>query len=438
MHPEVMQDHPGRCPICGMDLVQAAAPAKHSLLSGMVPTSLPAPATAAAANTHAPTAPSSAATAWVCPMHPDVVQDHPGRCPICGMDLVQAQHAQHGDVGVQVDTATLQRMGVRTAAVAERDLARAVRAYGTVAIDEGRVLDITAKTEGWVRRLYISGVGQAVTPGMPLYEFYSPELLARQREYVALLQRRDQIVGSITDYKSQTSQVAASLARERLRMREKLVAADIDADTLRQIERNYRPQDTIIVRAQKAGFVTAISAREGSYVNPSSVLLTIADPRKLKIDVVLYPSQLQWVQAGDVVEVTATSGERAHTGRLTSVSPVVDAASRTARAVIRVDNASGRLLPGAYVDVTIATQARKGLAVPRSALMWTGDGTLVMRALGDGRFAPAPVHTGIEAGEWVEITDGLDAGTQVAVNGQFLLDAAASLQAAAQRMQGGH
>jgi Cu(I)/Ag(I) efflux system membrane fusion protein len=439
MHPEVMQDHPGRCPVCGVDLVQTAPPAQHSLLPGMEPAPVPAHLHVSAtptAHDHGTSTPAQAA--WVCPMHPDVVQDHPGRCPICGMDLVQTQHQQHSDAGVQIDTATLQRMGVRTASVTERELARAVRAYGTVGVDEGRVLNVTAKSEGWVRRLYVSAVGQAVTPGMPLYELYSPELLARQREYIALSQRRDQIVATITDYKSQTSQVAASLARERLRAREKLIAADIDAETLRRIERENRAQETIIVRAEKAGFVTAINAREGSYVNPTSVLLTVADPRKLKIDVVLYPSQLAWVQAGDVVEVTTAAGERAYTGRLAAVSPVVDEASRTARAVIRLDNGDGRLLPGAYVDVTIATQSRTALALPRSALMWTGDGTVVMRALGDGRYAPAPVHTGIETDEWVEVTGGLAAGTHVAVNGQFLLDAAASLHAATQRLQGGH
>lgn len=439
MHPDVLQDQPGRCPICGMNLVPAVPSAERSSVPGMElpPTADHARASSMASASHEHGRPEAGQVAWVCPMHPDVVQDHPGRCPICGMDLVQTRHQQHGDAGVQVDTATLQRMGVRTAAVAERELAHIVRAYGTVGIDEGQVLNVSAKSEGWVRRLYINAVGQTVTPGMPLYELYSPDLLARQREYVALLQRRDQVVASITDYRSQTSQVAASLARERLRMREKLIAADVDVATLRQIEREFRAQESIIVRAQKAGFVTAIGAREGSYVNPASVLLTVVDPGKLKIDVVLYPSQLAWVQTGDPVEVTAADGTRAYAGRLTAVSPVVDEQSRTARAVIRVDNAAGRLQPGAYVDVTIAARARKALALPRSALIWTGDGTLVMRARGDGRYAPTPVHIGIESGAWVEVIGGLEAGAEVAVNGQFLLDAAASLDAAVQRMQGG-
>ncbi len=132
------------------------------------------------------------------------------------------------------------------------------------------------------------------------------------------------------------------------------------------------------------------------------------------------------------------SGQPEIKGRLQFTNLTLDNATRTVRARLVVNNMHQLLHPGAFVDVMIATQPHKALTLPYSAVMRTGKGNRVMLIRGSGHFIPVPVETGIESGGFIEITDGLQEGAQVAVNGQFLLDAAASLSDAAQRMQSGH
>jgi Cu(I)/Ag(I) efflux system membrane fusion protein len=377
---------------------------------------------------------------WVCPMHPQILQDHPGTCPICGMDLVETNGThEHGSAGVQVDTASLQRMGVRLASAEQRTLSREVQTYGTVAIDESSILNISPKIEGWIRKLHVNAVGQQVRAGQVLYEIYSPEMVQRQREYIELLQRRDQLLQSLTELSGQNAQAAVSLARERLRSREKFVYAGVDNSILNEIEKTRRTVDIVPVRAPKSGFVTQIGAREGSYVTPLVNLLSMADTFRVWIDIELYPDQLAWVKKGDEVSVKLPhSDQQQIKGRLQFINPTVDNASRTVRARLVVNNAHQLLRPGTFVDVIIATQPHKTLAIPRSAVMRTGNGSKVMLSRGDGHFIPVSIETGIESGDFIEITDGLQEGAQIAVNGQFLLDAAASLSDSAQRMQGDH
>lgn len=377
---------------------------------------------------------------WVCPMHPHILQDHPGSCPICGMDLVEASGAhEHGGEGAPIDAASLQRLGVRLASAELRTLSHEVQTYGNVAIDETSMFNVSPKIEGWVRKLHVNAVGQQVRAGQVLYEIYSPEMVQRQREYIELLQRRDQLLQSMTELSGQNAQVAASLARERIRTREKFAYADVNDKILEEIEKTRRTVDIVVVRAPKTGFVTQIGAREGSYVTPMVNLLSLADTSKVWIDIVLYPDQLAWIKEGDEVTVKLPHSDQPEIkGRLKFTSPSIDNATRTMRARLVLNNAHQLLHPGAFVDVIITTQPHQALTLPRSAVMRTGKGNRVMLTRGDGHFIPIPVETGIESGDLIEITDGIQEGAQVAVNGQFLLDAAASLSDSAQRMQGEH
>ena len=382
----------------------------------------------------------SAKALWICPMHAQILQDHPGSCPICGMDLVESGGAhEHAEAGIHVDAASQQRLGVRLARATLQTLSREVLAYGTVAIDETSLLNVTPKTDGWIRRLAVNSEGQAVRAGQLLYEIYSPELEQRQREYIELLQRRDRLLESMTNLSGQNAQVAASLARERIRLRQKFAYADVGAEILDEIEKTGRPLQVIPVRAPASGFVTAIGAREGSYVTPLVNLVSLAKTSRVWIDVALYPDQLDWVREGDIANVNLpNTGEPGIEARLSFPSPVIDKATQTLRARLVVDNAGRLLRPGKFVDVVIAAGTRVALAVARSALIRPGNGDRVMLARGDGHFMPVAVETGIESGDFVEIVDGLQEGAQIALNGQFMLDAAASLNEAARRMQGGH
>ncbi len=371
---------------------------------------------------------------YTCPMHPEIVQDHPGDCPICGMALVKlanGETTEHKNL-LYVDLETQQRMGVRLETVAEIDMHRAINTFATISSDESRSVSVNSKVDGWIKRWHIRGVGHAVRKGQVLYELYSPELQQRQREYVDLLTRRDamQEQNQGMNVSGPNAAMLGSLAKERFRVRDRLLAADIPLDALELLEESRKVQDVMPIRATQNGVVTAISAREGSYINPMQPLLVYADNSRVWAEVTVFPDQISWLKNGDEITLTSGLDNTVHrNSRIDLATLQIDPVSRTARLRLPLVNAGDAFRPGAYAKATIISGMRHALGVPRDALIRTGHGDFVVVSEGHGHFRSAPVVIGIEDEQSVEIRSGLTAGASIAVNGQFLLDAASSLQA---------
>ena len=390
---------------------------------------------------------------WVCPMHPQVIRDQPGElCPICGMDLVEmdqlgTSQPEHSH-GVQIDTASQQRLGVRLATAEWQTLSQDIHAYGNVVADESLIFNLSSKLEGVIKKLHVTSVGQQVEEGQAIYEIYSPELLKTQFEYVALIKEKDRLMVPMNaedahtnpDYRMTESDMMEIQmnAKNRNLYTEKFQYFDV-GHLIEELNTSYRPREVIEVRAPQSGFVTKIEVREGSVIKPMDSLFSFTNLSRVWVDVPLFPDQLAWVKDGDKVTLKLPkSGTPEIKARLQFITPMVDSATRTVQARLSVDNPRNQLLIGSFLDVTIHASPHKALAVPRSAVMRTGKGDWVMLAGGEGHFTPVKVETGIETADSIEITAGLQAGDQVAVNGQFLLDAAASMSDAAQRMHDNH
>jgi len=223
------------------------------------------------------------------------------------------------------------------------------------------------------------------------------------------------------------------LQRDRDRVDLRLRQIGFSNAMLHHLSQSKQASAEIAMRAQRPCVVKEVLARPGMQVEPMTEILTCVDPTQTWLELTLYPDQLPWLHEGDAVEVTFDDGTTATT-RLTGLNPLLDKVSHTARTRLPIElGRSGNL--GEYASVTIHAAPREVLAVPRNAVMRTGHGNFVMRALGNGHFMPVKVVTGIETAERTAILDGLEAGDQVAVNGQFLLDAAASIAATAERLK---
>ena len=376
--------------------------------------------------------------AYTCSMHPHIRQDHAGNCPICNMTLVRADDgaAQNSDM-VHVDQATQQRMGVQLATATMTPISRAIRAFATITADESTTVSVNPKVEGFVRRLHVQGVGQPVRRGQFLYEIYSPELQQRQREYIDLLTRKDGLLGDSMAIVSSNSAMVGSLSKEKFRARDRLLAADMSVDLVEQLEKTRRVIDTVPVRAARDGVVTLLGMREGNYVNPMQQILAYADYSVVWAEVALFPDQLEWVRNGD--EMIFRSGldkSATQSGRANLATVQIDPATRTAKLRLALKNPRGAFRPGAFADVDILSSQQRSLAVPRDAVIRTGHGDFVVVAEADQHFRSVRVKTGIENNEFVAIQSGLKEGDRVAINGQFLLDGAASMQALQARLGG--
>jgi len=378
---------------------------------------------------------------WTCPMHPQVVLNHPGNCPICGMTLVKLaaksgdKHADHASVSV--DPATAEAIGVALTAVRQGKLHEHIDTYATLLESESRTVSVTPKFEGWIRQLKISAVGERVHKGQLLYTVYSPEAQQRQRDYIDLLTRRDALTtgGSMSTFDKSTGMLA-SVASERFRMRDRLLAADIPESVIADIERDRTVRTEIPVLATQDGVVESINARSDGFISPSQPVLVYGDPRGAWAEVTLYEDQLGWLREGSTVTLRSDADPGWKTTlSLDPDSARVDPATRTVRLRVQVPGGSAaHLLAGDVLNATVNGPSHDGLFVPRDAVIRTGHGNFLMVSLGQGHYLPSAVELGVTDRDSVEVTNGIAAGSEVAVNGQFLLGAEASLDASRKRM----
>ncbi len=365
-------------------------------------------------------------------MHPEVSQDHPGTCPICGMKLVEANsHVVH-DHGIQVDSTTVQRLGIRLANVGKAAIGQDVLAYGNIVADERALYNVHPKYDGWIKKLHVHAIGDSINADQVLYEIYSPDLISRERSYVSGIDRRKQLLQTINTTPDTENDYVMQLAMDAAADRARLHSEEgVAIETIKQIEDTKQAAEIVKIVADRSGVVTQLNVREGNFVSASTTILTLTDTTKIWVDIPLYPDQAGMVGVGDPVSIRAPDGQTIE-AKLDFVSTIAE--NNRVRARVYLNNARHHLRPGAYADVTIKARSHQALALPRSAILHSAQGDMVMLCLGDGHFVPAPGETGAEDGERVEIVSGLKEGAQVALNGQFLLDAASSMNASTERM----
>lgn len=470
MHPDIITGEPGSCPICGMHLVkmvqnEAAQPvqadqshehhdhADHGSpeqVSSPRGQDLPTPVHAGQSHVAQPNVlgisePMDSTDKYTCPMHPGIITHEPGNCPICGMNLVKMVQSESGKGSdqVHVDSATQQRMGVQLQKAQITRMYRAIDTFATITSDQSHSVSVNSFVTGWIKRWHVQGVGQSIKKGQILYEIYSPELQQRQREYLNILTRLDSMRstgGGMTMSRGQDLSAASfvmlrGLAKDRFRTRDRLLDAGVPASALERLEQNRRIQDVVPIHATQDGIVTEMSAREGIYINPQQSLLTYIDNSSVWAEVALYPDQIGWLKNGDAVTLTSGLDEATSAHSQVDLSTLqIDPVSRTAKLRLAISNDDNAFHPGSYAKVTIETNERQVLSVPRDAVIRTGRGEYVVVNESPDHFRSAPVKTGIEDEHAVEIRSGLEDGAKIVVNGQFLLDAAASLQSMQNRL----
>ena len=372
---------------------------------------------------------------WKAPMNPSYVTDKPGKSPM-GMDLVPVCPGEEGGgagSGIRIDPAVVQSMGVRTALVARRDLARKLRTVGRVAYDERLVAHVHTKIQGWVEKLYVEYEGQLVERGQPLLEIYSPELVSTQEELLLAARYRKSTGQSAFEDVAEGGRALFEATRRRLEL------WDVsDRDIERLLETGV-VRKTLVLYAPGSGVVTHMMVRGGMEVGPNDNLYTIADLSRVWLYADVYEYELPWVSVGQkgVVDLSYLPGATFE-GEVTYVYPFLDPKTRTARVRLELPNPDLILKPNMFANVTIETEVRsEALVVPEEAVIRSGRRNLVIVALGEGHFEPRGIELGLDSGDgWLEVKTGLDTGERVVTSGQFLIDSESKLREAVQKFLG--
>lgn len=325
------------------------------------------------------------------------------------------------------------RIGVTYATAEEGSLHVRVRAVGTVTYDERRLVSLNPKVEGWVEQLFVDYTGAEVRRGQPMLSIYSPAMVAAQEELLLARQLVDRTSGAPESRASGNAEALLEAARRRL------AYWDVSAEEIRRVEESGIPQKGLVLRAPAAGIVVEKHAQAGARIMPGIPLYHIADLSSVWIEAEVFEKDLSLVHEGQVASVSleAYPGE-AFTGRVTYVYPTVSMEARTGRVRLEIPNPDGRLKPGMFASVRLdAPPTAVEVTVPRTAVLDTGERSVVFVRDETGALVPRDVRTGLASGDRIQILDGLVAGETVVSSAAFLIDAESSLGAAMQAMDRG-
>jgi len=406
MHPQVIQDHPGNCPICSMKL----NPVRREPGAG---------------------SDSTAATGsgerkikyWRAPMDPTYISDEPGKSPM-GMDLVPVYEEEvKASTTISIDPVTTQNMGIRTAELTNGPLTRTIRTVATIEPNETTLADVTTKFMGWAEKLHVDSTGEHVHKGDPLFEIYSPELYSAEIEYLLAVKT----VLSAPGHADELLQTA----------RTKLSFWDISDAQINELERRGAPEKTLKILAPIDGFVLEKMVIEGQMVPPGKKLYRIADLGLVWVQAQIYEQDLPFIKLGQEALVSLTYlPDRQFRGRVTYIYPDVDPKTRTVQVRMEFHNPGYFLKPGMFASVELTSELEpSALLVPDMAVLRSGGKNTVFVAIDDGKFAPRDVHLGVRGeDDMIQVLSGLEPGERVVTSGQFLLDSESQLREAIQKM----
>jgi Cu(I)/Ag(I) efflux system membrane fusion protein len=313
---------------------------------------------------------------------------------------------------VTIDPARRQSIGIRTEPATLQDLKATIRAAGRVTYDETRRAELSLKFSGWVREIHVDYVGRQVSQGEVLFTVYSPELLSAQQEYLEA--RRDPLGGDLT-----------AAARQRL------LLWDIAPSTLDEIASAGKPMEKLPILAPVTGVVVEKNVVQGSAFMAGQTLYKIAPIHPVWVIANVFQYELPLVKRGMTARILPPfPGEPAREGRVSYVNPFLDPDTRTGEVRAVVPNPRGDLKPGMFVDVLLERDLGRKLAIPESAVLYSGDRRIVFVDLGQGRLAPREVTLGAKAGNRYVVMGGLREGDVVVTSGNFLVAAEARLRSA--------
>jgi multidrug efflux pump subunit AcrA (membrane-fusion protein) len=367
---------------------------------------------------------------YTCGMHPNVIQEGPGTCPICGMDLTPMKAGAGGGGGaaaagadakgmVTVDPVMVQNMGVRVAHVKTGALSRSVRTIGEVVVAEDLVSVVNLKYSGWIEKLFVDQTGVKVRRGQALFSVYSPELVAAQQEYLLAVKAA-----------GRDSPLAQS-------SRTKLALWDLGDKALGRIEQRGKARRTMTITAPRSGYVLHKNVVQGTKANAGMDLFRIGKLDAIWVHAQIYEFDAPWIHVGQPasMELSFEQGKQ-YKGKVSYIYPTLDRKTRTLTVRLEFVNPSLQLKPGMFTTVRIKTRQKTDiLVVPTEAILRSGERNLVFVAKPGGKFEPRQVVTGLSGdGHRTEVLSGLKAGEPVVVSGQFLLDSESQLQEAMQKL----
>lgn len=349
---------------------------------------------------------------YTCSMDPQVVESKPGNCPICKMELTRVKKTKGTAQGLQLSETQVRLAGIQTMQVRKDTFSEELALTGTLAVNQNRLTNYNARVDGRIQRLYVKNQGDYVRAGQVLYEIYSEELLALQREYLLTLEKQKRLSGSEVDYAG-----IADAARNKMRL------LGLTEAQINRLARQGEVQQTVPVVSTVSGTVTEVLAREGDFVMTGNPVLSVADLSSVWVQAQVYATETVSVQnsMSANIKIPAFPGQ-SWTGRISFANPELNPDSKINLIRVEIANPKGQLLPGMQANVFLKTRQKTGIALPVGAVLRESRSSVVWVKDGKGNYRLRMVKTGLETADRVEIVSGLQEGETVVTAGAYLIN----------------
>jgi Cu(I)/Ag(I) efflux system membrane fusion protein len=352
--------------------------------------------------------------------------DHSTHEPAGAPATTADPHAAHtvaagpeGFAPVALDPDQAKAMGLTTVAVEERDFSRKIRTVGLVTVDETRTAHVHSRVRGWIEGFHVQFVGQKVKKGEPLISLYSQDVYAAELE-----------LASLTKSSVKSPQLLEA-------GRKRLALWEVPASIVEKVEQTGEPLRTFPIAASRSGVVVAKQAFEGLFIDPSLELYTISDLSKVWVLADVYEADVADVRVGSEAKLTIEGLTEPLTAKVAFLAPTIDERTRTRKARFELANPKATVMPGAFVTVEMELGLGRGLAVPESAVIRTGERSIVFVVHDGAHAVPREVKLGARLGDYYRVLSGLEPDEDVATGAQFLLDSESRLRATS-AAGGGH
>jgi len=379
---------------------------------------------------------------WTCPMHPQIIQDKPGNCPICHMELVPVKepikqedsqdHSTQHSIQIKIDPSMIQKIGIRTQTAEKKQVKRSISVVGHIDYDEREIYIINSRINGWVEKLFAKYNGKYIKKGEALLAIYSPELYATQEEYLNLYKQYQ------ISKKMGNSDIANELYKTLQSAKERLKLWNISESQIQQIENQQKAQKLLYLTSPYNGFIIEKFVFEGQQVKEGMDLFKIANISNVWVIAHIPEKDIPFVYLGQkaIVEISQIPN-KTFNGKITYIYPYIEGTTRDLNVRIEIPNPAYEIKPGMYANIKIIYKVPKPiLVVPYSSVIQTGSRNIAFVHKGNGIIEPRIVSIGMTDGEnWTEIKEGIVENEEVVTSSQFLLDSETRIQEAIQKLQ---
>jgi len=375
---------------------------------------------------------------WTCSMHPFIIKDKPGVCPICGMELIKkidsapapgaaqtTEQKQQAEMLGHVSMSANQRImaNVATVAATAGVMNKEINAVGIVQYDQSRQTKVTAWIAGRIDKLNVNTIGAYVSKERPVAELYSPDLLATQQEYLLAVKSREQLKNSPIPSISQNGEGLVSSAKQRLML------FGVKEIQIAELEKTGKPNIRLPIYTPLSGVVIEKMVQQGQYVNVGEVLFNVADLSRVWVEIEVYENEFANIRLGQQVQIVSQSYPgKPFTGRIAFIYPFLDPKTRTVKARVEMPNPGMKLKPDMFVNAVIKVPLGSAIVVPTTAVLDSGKRQTVWVESQPGMFEPREVQVGQRTDDKVQILSGLKTGDKVAVSGAYLIDSESQLK----------